>query len=159
METGRVGSGARLRPPLPLLATPLVQCLRSRAASVACLGVVVAALLLPPDGLGLQLCQFKNFTHLPCFGCGLTRSFIGMAHLNLARAGLYHPLGLVLFPLCVFVAALLPLPARRREQVAAWAEARPALVAGFATAVAVFFVAYGTGRIAWLLLTHAPSPW
>ena len=83
----------------------LTEVLRSKWASIACLAVVVLALVLPPQGFvlpggkPLEMCQFKMLTHLPCPGCGLTRSFIGMAHLDLARAARFHPLGLVLFPL------------------------------------------------------------
>src|SRR5437588_12182829 len=104
--------------------------LGSKWASITCLAVVVLALVLPPQGFEfpggkpVPMCQFKIMTHLPCPGCGLTRSFIGMAHLDPARAARFHPLGLVLFPLTVFLAALLPLPGWRRQRLAAWIEAR-----------------------------------
>jgi hypothetical protein len=130
---------------------------RSRWASAACLAVVLLALALParglvfPGGRELPLCQFKRVTHLPCPGCGLTRSFIGMAHLDLPRAARFHPLGLVLFPLVLFLAALLPAPAAARERVAAWAERNRGLVTWALWGLMVVFFAYGWGRMMWVL--------
>src|SRR5687768_5362657 len=96
----------------------LNQCVRSRWASAACLAVVVLALALPPQGFGIPLCQFHQVTRMPCPGCGLTRSFIGLAHLNLEGAVFYNPTGVLLFPIVLFLAALLPVPGETRERVA-----------------------------------------
>jgi hypothetical protein len=141
------------------MAGALATWFRSRWASLACLAVVAAALLLPPEGLGLPLCQFKLMTGIPCIGCGLTRSFIGMAHLDVARAGFYHPAGVLLFPLVALTAALLPLPARVRERLARWVESRPCLLNGLGWFTLALSMVYGFGRMAWLLITRQPSPW
>ena len=132
---------------------------RSRLASLACLGVVILALALPPRGFGMPLCQFKMMTSLPCFSCGLTRSFIGMAHLDLGRALFFHPLGVFLFPLFAFVAALLPVPSSQRQRLARWAEDHGFLLNCVAIATLAFFLIYGGGRMVWLLASHRPSPW
>lgn len=137
----------------------ITTCIRSRAASLACLVVVLLSLALPPEGIPLPICQFRAITHLPCFGCGLTRSFIGMAHLRLARAALYHPLGLLLFPLTCLGAALLPFPPERRERLAAWAERRRTWWTALGLVLLVVLVGYGTARIAWLKMTGQPSLW
>jgi hypothetical protein len=141
------------------MAVFLAQTIRSRWACVFCLAVVVLAAVLPPNGPPLPLCQFKNLTHLPCLTCGLTRSFIGMAHFNPARAALFHPLGLVLFPLVAMIAALLVAPDAVRERVAQSVEQRRRLWGGFGIGLVAFLVVYGFGRMAWLLVTHHPSPW
>lgn len=141
------------------MATILAQLFRSRWASMLCLGVVVLAVVLPPGGLPLPLCQFKSFTHLPCLTCGLTRSFIGMAHLNPVRAAVFHPLGLVLFPLTVLVAGLLAAPEAVRERLAQAVERQRRLWMGIGITLLVFLVVYGFGRMAWLLTTHQPSIW
>ncbi len=66
-------------------------------------GAVLAlslALPLPNDGtiLGLpSLCPFHNVTGVPCPGCGLTRSFVCLAHGQIAAAFEFHPLGPLLF--------------------------------------------------------------
>jgi hypothetical protein len=137
----------------------VAQVLRSRWASVACLAVVVLALVLPRNGPGIPLCQFKRVTGLPCFGCGLTRSFIGMAHLDVARAGFFNPLGVVLFPMVALVALLLPAPARARDRLARWAEGHSRQVDLAGWMLLGGFILNGIGRIAWLKLTAQPSPW
>ena len=142
------------------MVTVVSQCLRSRLVSAACLVVVVLSFLLPPvKAFGVPMCQFKELTHYPCLGCGLTRSFVDMAHLHFARAGFYHPLGWVLFPLTLAVAALLPAPQALRERLVAWTDAHGLLVNGLGIGLAVVFVGYGIVRIAWLAVTHRPSPW
>lgn len=141
------------------MAVVLANAFRSRWASLACLAVVVVALLLPPGGFGVPMCQFKNVTGLPCVGCGLTRSFIGAAHLDLLRAGFYHPSGLVLFPAVAFIAALLPVPQSVRERLGRWAESRPRLLNGLSWVIFALSLLYGFGRMAWILQSGRPSPW
>jgi len=136
-----------------------VQCFRSRIASGVCLAVAVAAFLLPPDAFNLPVCQFKAMTHLPCLGCGLTRSFIAMAHLRLERAAFMHPAGILLFPLFLAVAGLLPLREEARERLARWAENRPLVWNVYAGLIVGVFVIYGIGRVVWLLRAHEASPW
>src|SRR5437870_151071 len=94
---------------------------RSRWVSAIAAAVVVLSLVLPPSGFGVPACQFKMLTHLPCFGCGLTRSFIGMGHLRPDRAAFYHPGGIPLFLLTLFLAGLLPLSKDRRMRLGRWA--------------------------------------
>src|SRR5437588_3628142 len=125
--------------------------LGSKWASITCLAVVVLALVLPPQGFEfpggkpVPMCQFKTVTHLPCPGCGLTRSFIGMAHLDAARAARFHPLGLVLFPLTLFVASLLGVPDSRRKRLTAWIEARPVPFSVALWTLLAVFILYGFG--------------
>jgi hypothetical protein len=142
------------------MAKLLVTCFRSRWFSAACLAVVVLSFLLPPGrGFGVPLCQFREMTGLPCLGCGLTRSFIDMARLHVERAAFYHPIGVVLFPLSLFFALLLPAPAALRERMSRWAETHPVLLNSFWGVLLVVFLAYGVGRMAWVALSHQPSPW
>lgn len=59
--------------------------------------------LLPGGELPLPgVCTFKRYTGLNCPGCGLTRSFISIAHGDLNEAWRYNPAGLLLFPAAVF---------------------------------------------------------
>lgn len=138
----------------------LARAFQSRAASICGLIVVLLALVLPKEGLGLPLCQFKVITHLPCFGCGLTRSFIGMAHLKFADAVFYHPFGAVLFPLVLWIAASGIAPPRVRERMAAWARTNNRVLTHGAWAFAVGIVIYGLVRIGWVLNSPGQvSPW
>jgi hypothetical protein len=142
------------------MAVLLCQLVRSRWAQVGALAVVVLAFVLPPDrGLGLPLCQFRLTTQLPCLACGLTRSYIALAHLDPARAAFYHPLGLFLFPVTVALAALLPVKTSVRERLERWAEKRARPLNYVGIALLAFFVVYGFGRMAWVFGSGRPSPW
>lgn len=134
-------------------------CFRSRLLSAACLALLAAVYLLPLVGGGGFRCLFREATHLPCLACGLTRSLAAAAHLRLAEAAFYHPLGLLLFPALAGGALLLLAPRRVRRALAAWAEPRDALWAGLALVFLILFAAYGFGRVAWVLAGGTPSPW
>jgi hypothetical protein len=135
---------------------------RSVWVSVAALVVVVLSLVLPPGGPPFPLCQFKVVTGLPCFGCGLTRSFIGVAHFNLVRAVTFHPASLYLFPFVVVLGALLFVPRHWRETLGRWSESHPRLV-NYSAAIGIgLFFLYGTVRLLYCYLlqrTHQPLPW
>jgi len=138
----------------------LSQLIRSRWAHAAALVVVVLAFVLPPDrGFGVPLCQFRNVTNLPCLGCGLTRSYIAFARLDPARSAFYHPLGLLLFPVTVGIAALLPVRAPVLARLVLWAEKRQRMLNYLGIALLIFFVVYGFGRMLWVVLSGRPSPW
>jgi len=47
-------------------------------------------------------CTFHRLTGWNCPGCGLTRSFVSLAHGQLHRAFHFHALGVVLFALVVW---------------------------------------------------------
>ena len=47
-------------------------------------------------------CSFRRFTGFPCPGCGLTRSFISIAHGQLVDAWRFNPAGIVFFAVVVF---------------------------------------------------------
>jgi hypothetical protein len=112
-----------------------------------------------PGGKELPICQFKRVTDLPCPGCGLTRSFIGVAHLDLDRAARFHPFGLVLFPLAVVSALLLPLPAAARERLAGAAERHRRLLGALFWALLAAFLVHGFGRMLWVLVAPQNRIW
>jgi Protein of unknown function (DUF2752) len=49
-----------------------------------------------------ELCMTRRLTGLDCPGCGMTRSFIALAHGDLAAAWSYNPAGLWLFAILSF---------------------------------------------------------
>jgi hypothetical protein len=71
---------------------------------IASVLVVAASVLLTPDPIALSLfgwqlpplCLFKTLTGHDCPGCGLTRSFTYMGHLDPVAAFRMHALGPVL---------------------------------------------------------------
>lgn len=48
-------------------------------------------------------CIFKNITGSDCYGCGITRAFISVLHLELHKAFILNKLIIVVFPLTFYV--------------------------------------------------------
>lgn len=49
-----------------------------------------------------DLCSFKRIFGRGCPGCGLTRAFINIGHLDFARAWMFNPAAFFLYPLIAF---------------------------------------------------------
>src|SRR6476469_10699752 len=64
------------------------------AGAAAALG---AALVISPDRVehGPVVCPFRRLTGLPCPGCGLTRSWVYLAHGRWSDSWHAHPFGAV----------------------------------------------------------------
>ncbi len=142
----------------------IAEMIRSRWAHGLALVVVVLSLVLPDDGVRglsgkpLQLCYFVTATGKPCPGCGLTRSFIHLAHLRAERSVSFHPAGLVLFPFTVYLSALLLVSPGRRERMAVAVMRRGLPVNVVSILLGVAFFAYGIWRIVWLIQTRQAWP-
>jgi len=64
---------------------------------------IVSAILKPSAGEYFTVCGFKNFTGLPCPGCGLTHSFCALTKGDLSSAFSFNLLGPALFLVLIFV--------------------------------------------------------
>jgi hypothetical protein len=59
---------------------------------------LLAAALLPLDLIGkFHTCMFRHITGYPCMSCGMTRTFLLMAHGDISGAWHMSPLGVPLF--------------------------------------------------------------
>jgi hypothetical protein len=127
---------------------PVSQIFLGRFTRVFAAVSLVLAAVLPTGGLGVPLCYFRALFHLPCPGCGLSRSFASITHLRLGDAVSYHPFGIVFFTLLLGVLVVSVLPRRIQAAVANWLDAREIAVRrAYLTAVAAFLL-YGIGRLA-----------
>lgn len=78
------------------------------------LAVLLATVVLTPGPLGVSLgslelpatCSFRALTGIRCPGCGLTRSFVYMGHLQVMEAFRMHLAGPPLYGLAVWLAAV-----------------------------------------------------
>lgn len=68
------------------------------------------SILLPTDGLGVDICLMHRLTGLSCPGCGLTRSITCITHGELSKAAAYHPFGLIIWVLLLALTAYSLLP-------------------------------------------------
>jgi len=83
--------------------------------ALAC-GAIALSFLLDIDAQGIRVgdslrlpgtCTSRELLDLPCPGCGLTRSFVSLAHGDWAGAWRYHRVGFAMF-----ILVLLQLPYR-----------------------------------------------
>ena len=65
--------------------------------------MVTAPVLIPIQDLGIETCWWHYFFGFHCPSCGLTRSFIALAHGRIAASFGYHWIGPPLF-VCVVLA-------------------------------------------------------
>ena len=75
----------------------------SRPAAIIAAGILGFTLLLAGSGAPGIPCLFKSLTHLPCPGCGITRSLQAMWAGDPVRSLRYHLLGPAVFIGCLVV--------------------------------------------------------
>ena len=117
---------------------------------------LTSVLLKLPERESFTICGFKNFTGLPCPGCGLTHSFCALAKGDIAEAFAFNLLGPPLF----FMLVLLWLRSgcvllNRTAVVRHWDR-----IAGrfnIVKAFAVGFAVYGVTRIVYLVVYKPAS--
>ncbi len=107
------------------------------------------------DGRYFTICGFKNFTGLPCPGCGLTHSFCAIGKGDIITAFVYNILGppLFLLLLSIWTRAVCVLAGRTRFALAfdkIVMRLRPMRV------FLIAFVLFGVGRIIYLSI-YQPS--
>lgn len=116
----------------------------ARIFTVAAAVVLIGTGTLAQTGIHAPPCPFHALTGLPCPGCGLTRCALSLWHGSLGLALRYHPLGVLLFALClalVLLAAggtLLPAAARAHARLVVWL-LRPSTVIHFLIAFGVWW--------------------
>lgn len=113
----------------------------------------VSVLFTPPAGEYFTVCGFKNFTGLPCPGCGLTHSFCALAKGDAANALAFNLLGPALFLVLVLLWMRSLCVLSNKAGVVELFDrlaGRLRLVQRFAIAFGV----YGIARIVYLLIYH-----
>jgi hypothetical protein len=104
------------------------------------------AVITPPHGIGVSLCWFESATGVPCPGCGMTRSLSCALRGLFVESWQYHPLGWLVLGLFVVIAGQSVLPARRREVMMRFVEARALWFNSFYLIFVGTFVLFGLVR-------------
>ncbi len=119
--------------------------LDKRCVLVAWLGILLA-IISAPDGLGVPLCWFHSATHIPCLGCGLTRSLSCALRGLFERSWHYHPMGVPILTLFVATAMQSLLPQAGRSRIKRMLETRATAVVNFYLVFVAAFVVFGVCR-------------
>jgi hypothetical protein len=112
---------------------------------VAWLGLLLA-IISPLHGSGMMLCWFQHTTGLPCPGCGMTRSLSCGIRGMFLESWHYHPMGLLVLPMFLFVAAQSVLPNSIRGRLAWLIQSRPTLFNALYLTFVAAFVGFGVVR-------------
>ena len=112
---------------------------------VAWLGLFLAV-VSPPHGSGISVCWVEQATGLPCPGCGLTRSLSCGIRGMFPESWHYHPMGLFILVLFVFIAAQSLLPKPHRDGLARHVQARAKAANIFYLMFVTAFVSFGVAR-------------
>jgi hypothetical protein len=120
-------------------------------ALVGLFAVFLASVLFrPPAGEYFTVCGFKNFTGLPCPGCGLTHSFCALGKGEIADAFGFNLLGPPLFLVLVLIWIRSACVLSNRIGAAQLLD-RIAGRFNIAWTFAIAFAVYGIARIIYLL--------
>ena len=124
---------------------------RGRQVSAVALAAAGAAALAASFALdpariddGPVLCPFRLLTGLPCPGCGLTRSWVHLAHGQWGDAfaeNAFGPLSMVAVLALVVIVVVRTVQRAPQPDVARWLSSRVFL------AVGAVWIAYGVGRL------------
>ncbi|WP_312870552.1 DUF2752 domain-containing protein [Gordonia asplenii] len=127
---------------------PLIAALPAAAVAAGGVAVYGIALAWSPAAVvsGPGFCPFREMTGWPCPACGLTRSFVMLAHGDVARAFSFNLFGPVFFVvgLAATIVAGWSLVARRPavlEKFGSWLTTPAAMV------LLAVWMAYGVARI------------
>jgi hypothetical protein len=120
--------------------------------------VVLGALFLPLEGLGLDLCYVKSLTGLPCPGCGLTRSVLHTSHGQPLAALQFNPFGPLILGLFSLSVSSLAWPRSLKERARSWLGRHGRIFKRGYLAVVAAFVVYGVLRAALFALGWWPFP-
>ena len=120
--------------------------------------IPLVMLLMPPEGLGIDLCMSQQLLHAPCPGCGITRCGSNLARGHFVRAAQLHPFGLVVVPLIVALGITALLPRRAREWLRAALMRRAVLLRPLYLVGLWSFLVYGVVRWGAVFLGLAQFP-
>ena len=124
-----------------------------RKAQVTVLIVLLIAVVLPSDGMGVPLCSVKSLFSLPCPGCGLTRSVSSMLHGDFLKSWSYHPLGIFFVATALLFVFNLVMPRRSAAAVRRFFKKHNDLLGILLITFVSFFIGFGGIRLMAYLVT------
>ncbi len=130
----------------------------NRISGALAICALAVSFLMPTQGLGFDLCWFYTLSHLPCPGCGLTRSVANLSHLDFQAAWRYNPFGIVAYATMLAMAPFALIPGRWRQRWHARLARHPKpLYFGFLALMGASLF-FGLGRLLYHLWTGEIFP-
>ncbi|MGF1574019.1 MAG: DUF2752 domain-containing protein [Sumerlaeia bacterium] len=118
------------------------------AGLIGLLGTVLGGGVLSPVGGNLpETCSFYASTHLPCPGCGLTRSVTSHLQGEPWMGFAYHPFGIVFAVIFVFCALSLLIPPKFKHPLAERLSKFDPWVGRLGIVFALLLIVFGVSRI------------
>ena len=117
-----------------------------RHVSYICLIFTLAFTLMPPEGIGYEMCASKRLFNAPCPGCGMTRCGSNLVRGNVVRAFQFHALGMVGIPICGVLGLAALLPRRWRDGLRSRIASHDAWLRPLVKVAVSLFFAYGIVR-------------
>ncbi|MEY4384750.1 MAG: hypothetical protein RLY20_33 [Verrucomicrobiota bacterium] len=100
------------------------------------------------------MCFFESATHVPCPGCGMTRSLSCAIRGMFSESWNYHPFGMFILALFLFTAAQSLFPKSKREQLAQFMESHAQFFNRFYASFVIAFIGFGVLRALTYCVRH-----
>jgi Protein of unknown function (DUF2752) len=123
-----------------------------------CLVFTIAFILMPPEGIGYEMCASKRLFNAPCPGCGMTRCGSNLVRGNVVRAFQYHAFGMVAIPICAVLGITALLPRRWRDGLRSRLSPHEAWLSPLVKVAVSLFFAYGIVRLGLVVLGRMAFP-
>ena len=105
------------------------------------MSVPIILLLFCSDMEGkLSMCPFMRFLHIPCPGCGLSKSLLCLAQGHWQKSICYHPFGIVIELVAALVLLLSIIDIRKKTDMAYVLLNQPLLWRVMAMAFGIFYI-------------------
>lgn len=114
---------------------------------------LASVLFKPPAGDYFTICGFKNFTGLPCPGCGLTHSFCALGKGDVVSAAWFNLLGPVVFLVMMVIWTRAACVLADRTRIVESLD-RIAERFNWVRSLAYAFAVYGLVRIAYIIVVN-----
>ncbi len=118
-----------------------------RCSVAVCGSILLGAIVMPPDGFGVEVCYFKAINGQPCPGCGLSRSVRNLAHGWPLVALNFHPFGFFVLPYAILATSSLVWTKRFKRRVRRGLQRHEAGIRKSLAVCLGLFLAFGMVRL------------
>ncbi|MGA9522305.1 MAG: DUF2752 domain-containing protein [Myxococcaceae bacterium] len=119
---------------------------------------MLGSLVMPLEGLGVDLCMLHAATGLPCPGCGMTRGIAAITQGEFTVAAALNPFAFLAWPTFLGLSVLAASPSWWSQRVEAWMSGRAAFIGRAYRICFTAFLVFGLARFVLFLATGQRFP-